>query len=409
VVLVDSAGRESAWWSDALHDPWRDPASTAEVVSQVPQSPPPVSDLPTPLRPRAGIGLMLTVAAVSALLAGALGGALGYVAASRNGTGGSTVIGARPTGPLPALAQRPPESMAGVVARVMPGVVTVHAEAEQGQSLGSGFVITADGYVVTNEHVVADVADEVVRVTFSNHDTATARVVGRDVESDLAVLKVSRGGLQPVELGDSDTVAVGDPVLAIGSPLALSGTVTFGIVSAVDRTITGGDAGGPQRYYAAIQTDAAVNHGNSGGPLFDAAGRVIGINSMIKSLAGSEDESGNIGLAFAIPINQGRRIAGEIIDSGKARRTVIGAALELGYRGNNGGARLRDVEPAGPADAAGLRDGDVILRLGSHSIEEPTDLIALVRRYDPGTVLNVTYRRGGATQTTQVTLVADAN
>jgi putative serine protease PepD len=367
-----------------------------------------VPDLPVTRPARAGLGVVLTVAAVSALLAGALGGALGYVAASRQGSVGVD-LGSRAGAAPPALAQRPPDSLAGVVARVMPSVVTVHADGDQGESLGSGFVISAEGYVLTNEHVVSEVPDEAVRVTFSDHSTVTARVVGRDVESDLAVLKVARSGLRPVELGDSDAVAVGDPVLAIGSPLALSGTVTFGIVSALDRTMTGGDAGGPPRYYAAIQTDAAVNHGNSGGPLFDSAGRVIGINSMIKSLAGSEDESGNIGLAFAIPINQARRVAGEIIDSGKAKRTVMGATLELSYRGANGGARLAEVQSAGPAAAAGLREGDVILQLGSHSIDEPTDLIALVRRYDPGTVLNVTYRRGGATQTTQITLVADAN
>jgi putative serine protease PepD len=368
-----------------------------------------VPDLPTTTPPRAGLGVVLSVAGVSALLAGALGGALGYVAASRNGAGGGVALGSQSSAAPPALAQRPPDSLAGVVARVMPSVVTVHADAGQGESLGSGFVISAEGYVLTNEHVISEVPDEGVRVTFADHNTVTAEVVGRDVESDLAVLKVARSGLRPVELGDSDSVAVGDPVLAIGSPLALSGTVTFGIVSALDRTMTGGDAGGPPRYYAAIQTDAAVNHGNSGGPLFDASGRVIGINSMIKSLAASEDESGNIGLAFAIPINQGRRVAGEIIDSGKAKRTVMGAALELSFRGADGGARLAEVEETGPAASAGLRDGDVILRLGSHTIDEPTDLIALVRRYDPGTVLNVTYRRGGTTGTTQITLVADAN
>jgi putative serine protease PepD len=375
----------------------------------VPQPPPPEPDLPVTKPARAGLGVMLTVAAVSALFAGALGGALGYVAASRQGSAGAVALGSRAGAAPPALAQRAPDSLAGVVARVMPSVVTVHADGDQGESLGSGFIISTEGYVLTNEHVVSDVPDEAVRVTFSDHSTVSAKVVGRDVESDLAVLKVTRAGLRPVELGDSDAVAVGDPVLAIGSPLALSGTVTYGIVSALDRTMTGGDAAGPPRYYAAIQTDAAVNHGNSGGPLFDAAGRVIGINSMIKSLAGNEDESGNIGLAFAIPINQARRIAGEIIDSGRAKRTVMGASLELSYRGADGGARLADVEASGPAAAAGLRDGDVVLELGGHSIDEPTDLIALVRRYDPGTVLNLTYRRGGATKTTQITLVADAN
>jgi putative serine protease PepD len=180
-------------------------------------------------------------------------------------------------------------------------------------------------------------------------------------------------------------------------------------VSALDRTLAGSDDGGPARYYAAIQTDAAINHGNSGGPLFDADGRVIGINSMIKSLGSSEDQSGNIGLAFAIPINQAGRVASEIIDSGKARRTVIGAQVPLSYRGSGGGAKLAEVQTAGPAAVAGLRAGDIVMKLGDHPITEPSDLIALVRRYDPGTVLTVTYLRGAATSTTQVTLAADAN
>jgi putative serine protease PepD len=317
------------------------------------------------------------------------------------------VIGGGPAG-VAALAQRPPDSLAAVVDRVMPTVVTVHGTGDQGESLGSGFVISDDGYVLTNEHVVEGVPDESVSVTFADASTVAGRVVGRDPESDLAVIKAERGRLIPVEFGDSDSVAVGDHVLAIGAPLALSGTVTAGIVSAIDRPIETGDAGGPPRYYAAIQTDAAVNHGNSGGPLFDATGHVIGVNSVIKSLAGSESEAGNIGLAFAIPINQARRVAAEIIDTGRARRTVIGARLELTYRSATGGVRLLAVDAGGPAAEAGMRAGDVIVKLGAHPIAEPTDLIALVRRYDPGTVMAVQYRRNGVSQTTQVTLVADA-
>jgi putative serine protease PepD len=351
--------------------------------------------------------MVVLVAAVSALFAGALGGALGFAAAGR--VPGAHVALGRAAGSPPALAQRPPESLAGVVNRVMPSVVTVHADAGQSESLGSGFVISADGYLLTNDHVVADAATDSIRVTFSDDRSSSARVVGRDAESDLAVLKVGRADLTPVELGDSDAVAVGDPVLAIGSPFALTGTVTYGIVSALDRAMEGSDGNGHTRYYAAIQTDAAVNHGNSGGPLLDASGRVIGINSMIKSVNSGTDESGNIGLAFAIPVNQASRVAGEIIDFGRARRTVIGANLQTSYRSGTGGVRLADVDTGGPAATAGLRAGDVITKLGSHPIGSPTDLIALVRRYDPGTVISVTYKRDGATASAQVTLVADAN
>jgi putative serine protease PepD len=298
--------------------------------------------------------------------------------------------------------------LAGLVKRVMPSVVTVQGMVRQGESIGSGFIITADGYILTNEHVLVDVADNSVRVTMADATVLPAKVVGRDAESDLAVLKVDRKDLPPVQFADSNAVAVGDGVLAIGAPLALSGTVTAGIVSALDRTIETRDVGGAQRYYAAIQTDAAVNRGNSGGPLFDYAGRVIGINSVIKSLVDQGGEAGNIGIAFAIPINQAARVAAEIIDTGRARRTVIGAELD-NQPSVSGGARLTRVDGGGPAASAGLQTGDVVVRIGSHPVAESSDLIAMVRRYDPGTVVTVVYRRGSATQTASVTLAADAN
>jgi putative serine protease PepD len=232
-------------------------------------------------------------------------------------------------------------------------------------------------------------------------------VVGRDPESDIAVIKAAKSGLTPVAIGNSDSIAVGDPVLAFGSPLALVNTVTAGIVSALDRTIEAGDSG-TTRYFAAIQTDAAVNQGNSGGPLVNAAGEVIGVNSVIRSVGGNETEAGNIGLAFAIPINQARRVAGDIIDTGKARRTVIGAEVVTGGSGSSSGARLRAVEPAGPAAQAGLKAGDVVTKLDGHVLEEGTDLIALVRKYAPGATVAIEFRRGSQQETASVTLAADA-
>jgi putative serine protease PepD len=247
-------------------------------------------------------------------------------------------------------------------------------------------------------------------VSFSDGSTASAKVVGVDAESDIAVIKVAKSGLTPVTFGNSDSIAVGDPVLAFGSPLDLANTVTAGIISALDRPIEAGDPGGTTRYYAAIQTDAAVNQGNSGGPLVDAAGEVIGMNSVIRSLGGTDTEAGNIGLAFAIPINQARRVAGDIIDHGKARRTVIGADVATSSSGTgSGGAELSTVEPSGPAAAAGLKAGDTITKLDGHVLDDGTDLIALVRSYAPGAVVTVEYRRGTTTKTASVTLVADAN
>jgi putative serine protease PepD len=403
-----SAGQSaSPWWSDAQSDPWRDPSAPATVVVRPPAGSE-IEPAPDPdTAPRRGIGLVVLIAVFSALLAGALGGAIGYAFAVRGGNASGTVLGGSAT-QAPALAQRSPDSLAGVAKRVMPSVVTIRVVGGAGLSLGSGFVASDDGYVITNDHVLTDGTGS-TSVTFEDGQNAAARVVGRDPESDIAVLKVSRTGLSPVEFGNSDAVAVGDPVLAFGSPLALANTVTSGIVSALDRPLQEGTPGQQVRYYAAIQTDAAINHGNSGGPLVDAAGRVIGVNSVIKSLASQDEDAGNIGLAFAIPINQAKRIAQEIIDSGSARRTVIGAQVGAAAAANgNAGVRVTSVEANGPAAAAGLQVGDVVTKLDGHPVGEPSDLIALVRKYAPGSVVTVEFRRGTDRQTASVTLAADA-
>jgi putative serine protease PepD len=397
----------SPWWSDALADPWRDPSAPSAVVvtpqtSGAPPLEPPAT--PVPDGPRRGLGLIVLVSVITALLAGALGGTLGFVFASRSGVGGGPQLGGG--GGTAPLTQRAPDSLAGVVKKVLPSVVTIKVHSAGATSLGSGFIVSTDGYAITNDHVVTGSTGP-AEVTFSNGNTASAKVIGSDPESDVAVLKLDAGGLAPVEFGDSDAVQVGDPVLAIGSPLALANTVTYGIVSALDRPIEAGEAGGPTRYYAAIQTDAAVNHGNSGGPLIDAGGRVIGINAVIKSLGSDDQQAGNVGLAFAIPINQAKRLAQDIVDTGKARRTVIGAELETSYRGPNGGVRLQTVEAGGPAANAGLKVGDVLTRIGGAQLQEPGDLIAMVRKYAPGTGVSVEYTRDGAKHNAQVVLAAD--
>jgi putative serine protease PepD len=393
----------SPWWSDALNDPWRDPESPALIVAPPvePALPPP--DPPQPPQPAVfGARSVVVVAIVAGLLAGLLGGGVGYVVATARQD--PVVLGAN-SEPAPLL--RVPNSLPDLVLRATPSVVTVHATTGRGESIGSGFVIGKDGYILTNEHVVHGAANDRVSVTFSDGTPIPATVVGRDAESDIAVLRVEKSPLPPVMIGDSDRVSPGDGVFAIGTPLGLPGTVTLGIVSAVDRTIEARDASGVARYYAAIQTDAAVNRGSSGGPLFDLSGRVIGVNAVIKSLAANGNEAGNIGIAFAIPINQAMRVASELIDTGRARRTVVGAEVDS-YDGPGGGARITSVDASGPAAAAGLREGDIVIRIDKHPVEQPHDLIAMVRRYEPGTTVTLAYRRGGVLHNATVVLAADA-
>jgi putative serine protease PepD len=292
----------------------------------------------------------------------------------------------------------------------MPSVVTIRIDDDLGTAaIGSGFIVSGNGYIVTNDHVVQGM-NKPATVLFSDYTTTTATLVGSDPESDIAVLKVAKSGLPAVTFGDSDSVAVGDPVLAIGAPLDLPNTVTYGIVSALRRPLEISAGAGPTRFYAAIQTDAAVNHGNSGGPLVDGSGRVIGVDAAIESPSTSNSEAGNIGLAFAIPINQARRIAQQIIGGGKVVHTVIGATTPSSYQSDpNGGVPLATVTPAGPADNAGLKAGDLVLLIGGSQLTSAGDLIALVRQYAPDTVVPVVYLRAGVRHTAQVKLVSGTN
>jgi putative serine protease PepD len=339
---------------------------------------------------------------VAVVLSGLLGGAIGiHIGSNDSGRAGAIVRGA-PGAPLPA-----PDSLTAVAQEVLPSVVTIRVPVDGGTSLGSGFVASDQGHVITNDHVLAG-SSGAATVIFDDGSVAQAQVVGTDLESDVAVLKVlNRNDFHVAMMGDSDYVSVGDQVIAVGSPLALRGTVTAGIVSAVDRPIATGSFQGGTRYYAAIQTDAAVNHGNSGGPLVNSSGQVVGINAVIKSLAVDEESAGNIGLAFAIPINHAQRVANEIIQHGRAHRTVIGAELEESGRGMAGGVRLREVAASGPAEEAGMRSGDVVMTYNGRPLSDPVDLIALVRKTAPGERVPVTYKRGPNSHNAEIKVVAD--
>ena len=313
-----------------------------------------------------------------------------------------------------------PKSYAAIAAKVLPSVVSINVSGSGQQDTGSGVIIRSDGYVLTNNHVVsAAVGGGRVAVVMNDGTTATAHIVGTDQEDDLAVIKVARSGLPAAQLGASDEVRVGDPVLAVGSPLGLSGTVTSGIVSALNRPVDttqdqrsidpfgGQSQATTTTVISAIQTDAAINPGNSGGPLVNAAGQVIGINSAIASTGSSfGGQAGNIGVGFAIPIDQAKVIAQELISTGKASHPLMGVTLADATDSNgNDLARVQSVSSGGPADNAGVQVGDVIVQVGDTPTAGSDAVIAAIRTHQPGDRVPVTVLRNGARKTLTVTLI----
>ncbi|TLQ43928.1 S1C family serine protease [Streptomyces marianii] len=385
------------------YDPWGAPGGTLIRTGEPP-------------RRKSRRGTAFAGALVFALLAGVLGGGVGAYL-ERNG--GITSVELPQSGPE--RTDRAPDSIAGIAASALPGVVTLHVSGGGEQGTGTGFVLDAQGHILTNNHVVSPAGSSGdISVTFSGGETARATLVGKDSGYDLAVVKV-RGvsGLKPLPLGNSDNVRVGDPVVAIGAPFDLQNTVTAGIISAKERPITaGGDKGDGSdiSYVDALQTDAPINPGNSGGPLVDSRARVIGINSAIRA-AGSgsgpdtgSGQAGSIGLGFAIPINQGKRVAEELINTGKATHPVIGVSLDMRYSGDGArvGEKGKDGAPSvtsgGPAAKAGIRPGDVITKVDGQRVHNGEELIVKIRAHRPGDRLELTVLRAGKEQTRAVTL-----
>jgi putative serine protease PepD len=382
----------------------------------VPASPPAPRRLP-------GLGVLVVLGVVIALVAGALGA--GIMAATGNDpAGGNVDLGGDSSGTTSGsgATNRAPDSIAGIAKRVLPSVVMIKIETGTGDSgAGTGF-ITKGGYIITNNHVVEGAAGGGnMEVVFNDQKTASATVVGTDPSSDVAVIKPgTTNNLPALDLGNSDDIAVGDPVIAIGSPLGLSGTVTTGIVSALNRPVStqGEGGGGDAAVLNAVQTDAAINPGNSGGPLVDARGRVIGINTAIATVGNpglGGDQGGNIGVGFAIPINQGKRVAEQLINNGgKATHAIIGATMDLRYQGD--GVRIATetqggqtpLVSGGPAEQAGLRPGDVITNFDGKPVTRPEELIALIRSRAPGDRVKLTYQRGGSSSTVELSL-AESN
>jgi putative serine protease PepD len=356
---------------------------------------------PTPAtEPRRGSRTAVAVVA-AALVAGSLGGAVGATVATRDAATTAPTAASAPLVPSTVDAS----GVEAVSAAVLPSVVSIAFTGQAGSGTGSGIVLTKDGVILTNNHVVAEAADGgSITVTFQDGRKAPATIIGRDPGADVAVIQTE--GVTdaiPAQIGKSAELTVGQQVVAIGSPLGLDGTVTTGIVSALNRPVISGDGSGAnQSVLNAIQTDAAVNPGNSGGALVDMQGRVVGINSAIATLGAQEGaQGGSIGLGFAIPIDQAMRIADQLRNGGTASRAVLGVSAEDAA---TGGATLTQVAPDSGAARAGLQNGDVITQVGTSRISGLQSLLATVRSLEPGSTVDVTYVRDGATSTVEVTL-----
>ncbi|MEU6697963.1 trypsin-like peptidase domain-containing protein [Pseudonocardia sp. NPDC046786] len=407
--------KDAFWPGGSADDPWRNPG--APVVAAPPHGdadPEPAPDRPDGPRlsvrevlfgdrvqPRA-----LALLGVLALGIGAIGGLAGHWTAS-----GASAL----TSPGAVLAtaeeakERPPGSVPDVAARVLPSVVSLEVTVGNQAGNGSGVVIDPDGYVLTNDHVVAPATgpgEGSIEAVFSDGSRVPAAVVGTDPLTDLAVLRVPVANPTVAAIGRSSELAVGDAVIAIGSPFGLAGTVTTGIVSAVDRPLrldpegSAGDA-----VIDAVQTDAAINPGNSGGPLVDATGAVVGINTAIRS-AGTEagGQGGSIGLGFAVPIDDARTIAEELIRTGRVAHADLGVNARSVTDGATDGAQVQNVTAGGPAAAAGLLEGDVVVRVGGRSIAGADELVVAVREHAPGEPVPIELVRQGRPLTVTATL-----
>jgi putative serine protease PepD len=344
--------------------------------------------------------LSLTAAVVAGALIGAGGGAGIYAAFS---SGNKTIVRQVPVADSQPASSTSGLSVNSIYKLAYRGVVEVKVKSQSSDPFGgtrrqsaegSGFVYDTNGHVITNQHVVDGATS--VQVTFWNGKTYDARVVGTDASTDLAVLDVSApsSDLYPLTLGDSNKVQVGDNVVAIGAPFGLAETVTAGIVSALHRQMTS-----PNNFTIddSIQTDAAINHGNSGGPLLDAQGHVIGVNAQIES-----DSGGNDGVGFAIPSNTVKSIASQLISNGAAQHAYLG--VELGDSGTS--ARVVSVRASTPASKAGLRAGDVITSIGGSHISSSDELRAAINARKPGDRVSITYTRNGTKHTVSLTLAS---
>jgi S1-C subfamily serine protease len=408
---------ESALWSSKDGDPWRDPGAGAMIgppavdQSAADAEAKKAKDIGTKLSvPELLFGRRvktsaLIILAVIVLVIGGAGGVVGWwIARAGNALTSDVTLAEVQPG-----IQRPPGSIAEVAKRVAPAVVSVEVRGANSGSVGSGAVIDGQGYIVTNNHVIDLAAkDPTIKTTavFPDGSRADAKIVGRDPKTDLAVIKVQVNNPTVLQFGNSENLQVGDAVIAVGSPLGLSNTFTEGIVSALHRPrLVAGNGGDPPVAYDAIQTDAAINHGNSGGPLVDATGALVGINSFI--VAPSED-GGSIGLGFAIPANDARKITQALIRDGQVKHAELGVnAVSDVSAESSQGARVANVADNGAAQKAGIREGDIITKVGARIVRNSAELTVASRAHDIGAKVPVVLVRDGRELTIDVVLQSD--
>jgi len=387
-----------AEWSNPQDE---QPNSLLETMNRAPQSqafPPPQVDFAEHQARSVGARRKPLLLVLSMLLIGFAGGIGGSIAADEwnISIGSSGGVGSSNT-PIVTSEVGASDSAVGdtVIAQVAnamaDSVVTISSEVSDefssGEATGTGVVLTADGEILTNAHVVEGATT--VKVRFAGEtEPREAKILASDPGNDLALLKIDATGLKPVNIGDSNAINVGDLTVAFGSPLGLSGTVTSGIVSALNRPVTAGGAD-DQSFISAIQTDAAINPGNSGGPLVNGQGQVIGVNSAIATL-GSGTQSGSIGLGFAIPINQAQRVISEIIETGKSSTPIAGISIDSTFDGT--GAKIAEVVADGPAASTDLKVGDIVTKINGEAVEDSTELIVAIRRNNPGDTIVLTVK-----------------
>ena len=387
------------------YDPYRgapqQPPASGRYPQHQPQTPQPVQG-PPQKRSRAGA---LTVGALAiAVVSAGIGGGVALVAKPDNNTAGGTQITAAPSVPAASL---PAGSVEQVAAKVVPSVVKLETDMGRASEEGSGIILSSDGLILTNNHVVEGAKGGDTTITLADGRTTKFTLVGTDPSSDIAVVKADGvSDLTPITIGSSANLKVGQDVVAIGSPLGLEGTVTTGIISALNRPVAaGGDIRNQNTVLDAIQTDAAINPGNSGGALVNMNGELVGVNSAIATLGGDSAaaQSGSIGLGFAIPIDQAKRIADELIKTGNASHASLG--VQVGNDAGSHGAKIVEVTSGGAAAAAGLPSGVVVTKVDDRVIGSADALVAAVRSKAPGDKVTLTYLDpSGKPQTVQVTL-----